>query len=173
MAITHHACPVRISDCKCSRDLRPNGPSEARKTFIGRIKLRNTYILIKIILKNIIYIQDISYVCKFIVNDNYRMDVLYGPSYCIGWSLDRPPTCSKFKIVCVQLRRSFTNAPDVFTHAARVHCPPNAGGEAPCMWIDCDRVPRKTFALLNHLTDKHCTPHVSILYRLQSLSQKS
>lgn len=25
------------------------------------------------------------------------------------------------------------------------------------MWLDCDRVPRKTFALLNHLTDKHCS----------------
>nr|XP_034836461.1 AT-rich interactive domain-containing protein 2-like isoform X1 [Maniola hyperantus] len=27
------------------------------------------------------------------------------------------------------------------------------------MWLDCDRVPRRTFALLNHLTDKHCSPH--------------
>ncbi|KAL4716983.1 hypothetical protein ACJJTC_001844 [Scirpophaga incertulas] len=51
----------------------------------------------------------------------------------------------------------FTSSSQVFSHAARVHCPPSAGGEAPCMWIDCDRVPRKTFALLNHLTDKHCT----------------
>ncbi|CAG4987255.1 unnamed protein product [Parnassius apollo] len=54
--------------------------------------------------------------------------------------------------------KSFLNASEVFTHAARVHCPTAAGGEAPCMWLDCDRVPRKTFALLNHLTDKHCTP---------------
>ncbi|PZC81021.1 hypothetical protein B5X24_HaOG213543 [Helicoverpa armigera] len=53
--------------------------------------------------------------------------------------------------------KSFGSAADVFTHAARSHCPPAAGGEAPCMWLDCDRVPRKTFALLNHLTDKHCT----------------
>ncbi|XP_047027587.1 AT-rich interactive domain-containing protein 2 isoform X3 [Helicoverpa zea] len=53
--------------------------------------------------------------------------------------------------------KSFGSAADVFTHAARTHCPPAAGGEAPCMWLDCDRVPRKTFALLNHLTDKHCT----------------
>ncbi|XP_072945631.1 uncharacterized protein Bap170 [Epargyreus clarus] len=53
--------------------------------------------------------------------------------------------------------KSFTNASEVFTHAARTHCPVTAGGEAPCMWLDCDRVPRKTFALLNHLTDKHCT----------------
>ncbi|KAJ8728833.1 hypothetical protein PYW07_006529 [Mythimna separata] len=55
--------------------------------------------------------------------------------------------------------KSFGNAADVFTHAARTHCPPSAGGEAPCMWLDCDRVPRKTFALLNHLTDKHCSAH--------------
>ncbi|XP_075981981.1 brahma associated protein 170kD [Anticarsia gemmatalis] len=55
--------------------------------------------------------------------------------------------------------KSFTNSTEVFTHAARTHCPTTAGGEAPCMWLDCDRVPRKTFALLNHLTDKHCTPH--------------
>uniref|UniRef100_A0A2A4JSN0 ARID domain-containing protein n=1 Tax=Heliothis virescens TaxID=7102 RepID=A0A2A4JSN0_HELVI len=53
--------------------------------------------------------------------------------------------------------KSFGSAADVFTHAARSHCPPAAGGEAPCLWLDCDRVPRKTFALLNHLTDKHCT----------------
>ncbi|XP_045484511.1 AT-rich interactive domain-containing protein 2 isoform X5 [Pieris rapae] len=53
--------------------------------------------------------------------------------------------------------KTFTNASSVFTHAARTHCPGGAGGEAPCMWIDCDRVPRKTFALLNHLNDKHCT----------------
>ncbi|CAB3225415.1 unnamed protein product [Arctia plantaginis] len=55
--------------------------------------------------------------------------------------------------------KSFVSSTDVFTHAARTHCPPTSGGEAPCMWLDCDRVPRKTFALLNHLTDKHCTPH--------------
>ncbi|XP_068622955.1 AT-rich interactive domain-containing protein 2 [Battus philenor] len=54
--------------------------------------------------------------------------------------------------------KSFTSASEVFTHAARMHCPTTAGGEAPCMWLDCDRVPRKTFALLNHLTDKHCSP---------------
>ncbi|CAK1542681.1 unnamed protein product [Leptosia nina] len=51
----------------------------------------------------------------------------------------------------------FSSASCVFSHAARTHCPGGAGGEAPCMWIDCDRVPRKTFALLNHLNDKHCT----------------
>ncbi|CAG9782248.1 unnamed protein product [Diatraea saccharalis] len=55
--------------------------------------------------------------------------------------------------------KTFANSTEVFSHAARVHCPPSAAGEAPCMWLDCDRVPRKTFALLNHLTDKHCTPH--------------
>ncbi|KAM3966027.1 LOW QUALITY PROTEIN: brahma associated protein 170kD [Aphomia sociella] len=55
--------------------------------------------------------------------------------------------------------KTFPNASEVFSHAARVHCPPSAGGEAPCLWLDCDRVPRKTFALLNHLTDKHCSPH--------------
>ncbi|KAJ2945207.1 hypothetical protein O0L34_g9276 [Tuta absoluta] len=55
--------------------------------------------------------------------------------------------------------KTFENATDVFTHAAKTHCPPSAGGEAPCLWLDCDRVPRRTFALLNHLTDKHCTPH--------------
>ncbi|RVE51462.1 hypothetical protein evm_003863, partial [Chilo suppressalis] len=55
--------------------------------------------------------------------------------------------------------KTFPNSSDVFTHAAKTHCPMNAGGEAPCMWLDCDRVPRKTFALLNHLTDKHCSPH--------------
>ncbi|XP_053616274.1 AT-rich interactive domain-containing protein 2 isoform X3 [Plodia interpunctella] len=55
--------------------------------------------------------------------------------------------------------KSFANAAEVFTHAARTHCPTNAAGEAPCMWLDCDRVPRKTFALLNHLTDKHCSTH--------------
>ncbi|KPJ02085.1 AT-rich interactive domain-containing protein 2 [Papilio xuthus] len=54
--------------------------------------------------------------------------------------------------------KSFPNASEVFSHAAKTHCPTAAGGEAPCMWLDCDRVPRKTFALLNHLTDKHCTP---------------
>ncbi|XP_045778562.1 AT-rich interactive domain-containing protein 2 isoform X3 [Maniola jurtina] len=53
----------------------------------------------------------------------------------------------------------FSNASEVFSHAARTHCPNTAGGEAPCMWLDCDRVPRRTFALLNHLTDKHCSPH--------------
>uniref|UniRef100_S4P2H8 Brahma associated protein 170kD n=2 Tax=Pararge aegeria TaxID=116150 RepID=S4P2H8_9NEOP len=53
----------------------------------------------------------------------------------------------------------FLNASEVFSHAARTHCPNTAGGEAPCMWLDCDRVPRRTFALLNHLTDKHCSPH--------------
>ncbi|KPJ18873.1 AT-rich interactive domain-containing protein 2 [Papilio machaon] len=53
--------------------------------------------------------------------------------------------------------KSFSNASEVFSHAARTHCPTAAGGEAACMWLDCDRVPRKTFALLNHLTDKHCT----------------
>ncbi|XP_026736293.1 AT-rich interactive domain-containing protein 2 isoform X3 [Trichoplusia ni] len=55
--------------------------------------------------------------------------------------------------------KTFTCASEVFSHAARAHCPGAAGGEAPCMWLDCDRVPRKTFALLNHLTDKHCTVH--------------
>ncbi|XP_049878568.1 AT-rich interactive domain-containing protein 2 isoform X3 [Pectinophora gossypiella] len=55
--------------------------------------------------------------------------------------------------------KTFENATEVFAHAAKTHCPPNAGGEAPCLWLDCDRVPRRTFALLNHLTDKHCTPH--------------
>lgn len=55
--------------------------------------------------------------------------------------------------------KTFTCSTEVFTHAARTHCPTTAGGEAPCLWLDCDRVPRKTFALLNHLTDKHCTPH--------------
>ncbi|XP_059056851.1 AT-rich interactive domain-containing protein 2 isoform X3 [Achroia grisella] len=53
--------------------------------------------------------------------------------------------------------KTFSNAADVFSHAARTHCPPSAAGEAPCLWLDCDRVPRKTFALLNHLTDKHCS----------------
>nr|XP_037871282.1 AT-rich interactive domain-containing protein 2 isoform X7 [Bombyx mori] len=53
--------------------------------------------------------------------------------------------------------KTFANASEVFVHAARRHCPGGAGGEAPCLWLDCDRVPRKTFALLNHLTDKHCT----------------
>ncbi|XP_028157046.1 AT-rich interactive domain-containing protein 2-like [Ostrinia furnacalis] len=55
--------------------------------------------------------------------------------------------------------KSFANAAEVFSHAARVHCPTNAAGEAPCLWLDCDRVPRRTFALLNHLTDKHCSEH--------------
>ncbi|KAL0829739.1 hypothetical protein ABMA28_003233 [Loxostege sticticalis] len=55
--------------------------------------------------------------------------------------------------------KTFANASEVFNHAARVHCPPGAAGEAPCLWLDCDRVPRKTFALLNHLTDKHCSEH--------------
>ncbi|XP_050355387.1 AT-rich interactive domain-containing protein 2 isoform X3 [Nymphalis io] len=54
--------------------------------------------------------------------------------------------------------KSFGGAGAVFAHAARAHCPAGAGGEAPCQWLDCDRVPRRTFALLNHLTDKHCTP---------------
>ncbi|XP_050672817.1 AT-rich interactive domain-containing protein 2 isoform X3 [Leptidea sinapis] len=54
--------------------------------------------------------------------------------------------------------KTFSNASGVFSHAARCHCPGAAGGEAPCLWTDCDRVPRKTFALLNHLNDKHCTP---------------
>ncbi|CAH2055845.1 unnamed protein product, partial [Iphiclides podalirius] len=54
--------------------------------------------------------------------------------------------------------KTFGGASEVFAHAARSHCPTGAGGEAPCLWLDCDRVPRKTFALLNHLTDKHCTP---------------
>ncbi|XP_022823445.1 AT-rich interactive domain-containing protein 2 isoform X13 [Spodoptera litura] len=53
--------------------------------------------------------------------------------------------------------KTFSNATQVFFHAARSHCPTSADGEAPCMWLDCDRVPRKTFALLNHLTDKHCS----------------
>ncbi|KAF9818201.1 hypothetical protein SFRURICE_003942 [Spodoptera frugiperda] len=53
--------------------------------------------------------------------------------------------------------KTFSNATQVFFHAARTHCPTSADGEAPCMWLDCDRVPRKTFALLNHLTDKHCS----------------
>ncbi|XP_061380819.1 AT-rich interactive domain-containing protein 2 isoform X1 [Danaus plexippus] len=55
--------------------------------------------------------------------------------------------------------KTFSSSSEVFTHVARTHCPSTAGGEAPCMWLDCDRVPRKTFALLNHLTDKHCTPN--------------
>ncbi|XP_047538874.1 AT-rich interactive domain-containing protein 2 isoform X11 [Vanessa atalanta] len=54
--------------------------------------------------------------------------------------------------------KSFGGAGAVFAHAARAHCPAGAGGEAACQWLDCDRVPRRTFALLNHLTDKHCTP---------------
>ncbi|XP_045504599.1 AT-rich interactive domain-containing protein 2 isoform X3 [Colias croceus] len=63
--------------------------------------------------------------------------------------------------------KTFGSASCVFTHAARAHCPGAAGasggsgasgGDMPCMWLDCDRVPRKTFALLNHLNDKHCTP---------------
>ncbi|XP_038218703.1 SWI/SNF nucleosome remodeling complex component [Zerene cesonia] len=67
--------------------------------------------------------------------------------------------------------KTFGSASCVFTHAARAHCPgaagasgpsgttgASAGGDMPCMWLDCDRVPRKTFALLNHLNDKHCTP---------------
>ncbi|CAH0664112.1 unnamed protein product [Spodoptera exigua] len=53
--------------------------------------------------------------------------------------------------------KTFANATQVFFHAARTHCPSTSDGEAPCMWLDCDRVPRKTFALLNHLTDKHCS----------------
>ncbi|CAH0719175.1 unnamed protein product, partial [Brenthis ino] len=55
--------------------------------------------------------------------------------------------------------KTFSNASEVFSHAARAHCPRGAGAEAACQWADCDRVPRRTFALLNHLTDKHCTPH--------------
>ncbi|KAG6446935.1 hypothetical protein O3G_MSEX004657 [Manduca sexta] len=54
--------------------------------------------------------------------------------------------------------KSFNNASEVWSHCARRHAPGGAGGEAPCLWLDCDRVPRRTFALLNHLSDKHCTP---------------
>lgn len=53
--------------------------------------------------------------------------------------------------------KTFDSAASVFSHAARAHCPRGAGAEAPCLWLDCDKVPRKTFALVNHLNDRHCT----------------
>ncbi|XP_063366127.1 AT-rich interactive domain-containing protein 2 [Cydia amplana] len=56
--------------------------------------------------------------------------------------------------------KTFANASEVFAHAAHAHAHAAGGasGETPCLWLDCDRVPRRTFALLNHLTDKHCSP---------------
>ncbi|XP_073954613.1 brahma associated protein 170kD isoform X4 [Choristoneura fumiferana] len=54
--------------------------------------------------------------------------------------------------------KTFQNASEVFAHAAHAHATGGASGETPCLWLDCDRVPRRTFALLNHLTDKHCSP---------------
>lgn len=54
--------------------------------------------------------------------------------------------------------KSFESATAVFSHCARMHVPGSSTGEAVCLWAECDRVPRKTFALLNHLHDRHCTP---------------
>lgn len=66
------------------------------------------------------------------------------------------PQYKYIDLFCIFSERNFDNAKQVFSHVCKTHVVP----DGICLWENCDKMPRKKWALITHFQVK-CPTSVS------------